>query len=200
MSEVADAVVRRLRAGPPTLGTGRLLCVDGPSGSGKTTLARHVVRRWRDTGQETVRVLHMDDLYPGWDGLEEGVEMLAGHVLAPLSRGATGRYRRWSWVRGRPAGWVEVAPVDLLVVEGCGAGAACPARTGVLVWLDAPAPLRLARGLARDGDGARERLERWHRAEAAHFARDRTRERADLRLETSDVPEAQASTGGRTRP
>ena len=43
-------------ARPPTLGRGRLLCVDGPAGSGKTTLADEVRAI---TGAP---VVHMDNL------------------------------------------------------------------------------------------------------------------------------------------
>ena len=62
-SETADRVVALALARPPTLGDGRLVCVDGPAGSGKTTLAAGIAAR---TGAP---VLHMDDLYPGWSGL-----------------------------------------------------------------------------------------------------------------------------------
>ena len=35
----AASVVTSVLAAPPTLGAGRLVCVDGPSGAGKSTLA-----------------------------------------------------------------------------------------------------------------------------------------------------------------
>ena len=40
--------------------------------------------------------------------------------------------------------------------------------------------LRLARGLARDGEALRDEWLRWAEREQAHFAADRTRERADV--------------------
>ena len=42
---------------------------------------------------------------------------------------------------------------------------------------------RLERGLARDGAAMRGRWEDWMREEALHFARERTAERADVRLD-----------------
>ena len=41
----ATRVVQHTLARPPTLGAGRLVCVDGPAGSGKTSLADAVARR-----------------------------------------------------------------------------------------------------------------------------------------------------------
>ena len=41
-SEVAGVVVDLALRRPPTLGDGRLVCIDGPAGSGKTTLAAEV--------------------------------------------------------------------------------------------------------------------------------------------------------------
>ncbi len=59
----AALVVQHALSRPPTLGAGRLVCVDGPAGSGKTSLADAVARR------TAAQVVHMDDLYGGWDGL-----------------------------------------------------------------------------------------------------------------------------------
>ncbi|NHC22022.1 4-amino-4-deoxy-L-arabinose transferase [Nocardioides sp. IC4_145] len=163
-----------VRSRPPTLGSGRLVCVDGPAGSGKTTLAGRI------GALAAAPVLHMDDLYDGWDGLPRVGEQL-DRLLLPLSRGETGTYRRYDWHAGAYAETVAVAPAPLLVLEGVGAGlAAYSSLVGVLVWVEAPAGLRLERGLARDGAEAEPHWRRWTVAEAAHFAADRTPERADL--------------------
>ena len=44
----ARDLVRTVLDAPPTLGAGRLVCVDGPAGSGKTTLAAALNRGFRD--------------------------------------------------------------------------------------------------------------------------------------------------------
>ncbi|MCR6033701.1 4-amino-4-deoxy-L-arabinose transferase [Nocardioides sp. zg-579] len=162
------------RSRPATLGGGRLVCIDGPAGSGKTTLAGRVA------ALADAAVVHLDDLYDGWDGLPRVGEQLAT-LLLPLARGEAGRYRRHDWDTGGWAETVVVAPAPLLVLEGVGAGsAAYAALATVLVWVEAPPALRLARGLGRDGHDAEPHWRRWTVAEAAHFAADRTRERADL--------------------
>jgi len=43
--------------------------------------------------------------------------------------------------------------------------------------------VRLARGLARDGVAEREHWAAWMADERSHFERERTRERADVRLD-----------------
>jgi uridine kinase len=161
---------------PATLGDGRLLCIDGPAGSGKSTLAE-AVAAGHGTG---ARVLHMDDLFPGWSGLPRIDEQL-DDLLTPLGQGRPGSYRRYDWLAGAFAETVTVDPAPLLVLEGVGSGASrfAPLQT-VLAWVEAPYDLRLARGLERDGDTFAPHWERWAADEQDLFARERTRERADL--------------------
>jgi hypothetical protein len=180
----AERVLAHCLASPPTLGGGRLLCLDGPSGAGKTTLAREVVRAARrQPAIGTVRRVCLDDLYPGWEGLAAGVAMVANELLPPLAQRRPGRYRRWDWQRGRPGVLVTVDPVDLLVLEGCGAGSQAYQRlVTTLVWLEADEPLALGRAVARDGPDMQRHLEDWQVRQRAHFARERPWERADLVL------------------
>lgn len=175
----AAAVLDLLEGRPPTLGDGRLLCVDGPAGSGKTTLAAEVARL-----SPGARVVHMDDLFEGWDGLPTVDAQLAG-LLRPLAEGRPGAYRRYDWIAGAFAETVSVEPVPLLVLEGVGAGSLDVADlVTVLVWVEAPHDVRMRRGIERDGDAFAPYWEAWATAEAEHFCRHRTRERADLTLTT----------------
>ncbi|MGZ4454286.1 MAG: hypothetical protein ACXVWX_15310, partial [Nocardioides sp.] len=65
--------------------------------------------------------------------------------------------------------------------EGVGAAALPVDPWAVLrVWVEVPEELRLARGVARDGEALRHEWLRWAALEQAHFAADGTRERADL--------------------
>jgi uridine kinase len=163
---------------PVTLGSGRLVCIDGPAGSGKSTLAHGI----RDLAG--CRVVAMDDLYPGWSGLPE-IDAQLESLLGPLSRDEPGTYRRYDWDAGRFAETVTVDPAPLLVLEGVGSGASRFAHVvTVLVWVEAPRDVRLQRGLARDGDTFAPHWERWAADEAALFARERTRQRADVVLST----------------
>ena len=108
----------------PLCGATKVVAIDGPSGAGKTDFAAGLARRITNA-----YILHMDDLYPGWDGLQQGVDELHEHVLAPLVRGEQAAYRRWDWEHGRYAGWQILPSADLLVVEGAGS-AARPGATG----------------------------------------------------------------------
>ena len=184
----ADVVALAL-ARPATLGSGRLVCIDGPAGSGKSTLAARVA----DLRPEA-RIVHLDDLYDGWDGLGRLTDQLAG-LLRPLATGRPGSYRRYDWEAGRYAETRHVSPGPLLVLEGVGAGSRDHADlTTVLVWVEAPHDVRMARGLARDGAHFAPHWERWATGEAEHFARHDTRSRADVCLDTTP-PGAQRRLG-----
>lgn len=164
---------------PATLDGGRLVCVDGPAGSGKSTLGEAVLHAGSAFG--TAALVHLDDLLDGWDGLDQVSRSLEQSVLRPLSEGRSGCFRRYDWHLAAFAEKHVVDPVDLLVVEGVGSGASSYASlVTALVWVEAPDDVRLARGIARDGEALRPQWERWMDAEAALFAREGTRERADL--------------------
>ena len=186
---VADDLVARALAEPPRLGPVRVVCVDGPAGSGKTTTAAALAASARATGVHAEDV-HLDDLYAGWSGLGGSLwPRLAAQVLEPLRRGRPGRFQRYDWAAARFDDWVDVPVPDLLVLEGCGSAPLAADPVAVLrVWVEAPDALRLERGLARDGADARPHWERWMRDEAAHFARERTRDRADVRLDAFGSP------------
>lgn len=174
VSAIADAVRHR----PPLLGSTRLVCVDGPAGSGKTTVTGALAAL---TGAE---VVHMDDLYAGWT-LTGGRARLAAAVLRPLACGEPGAYRPYDWPRGRFADEViGVAVTEVLVVEGCGSCApGFDPWTTLRIWVEAPRTLRLERGLARDGADFEPQWQSWQAMEDALFAREHTRERADLHVD-----------------
>ena len=107
-------------------------------------------------------------------------------LLRPLAGGGqSGRYRRFDWIEDAYAETVVVPPVPLLVLEGVGSGSLVVADlVTVLVWVEAAYDVRMRRGLERDGEAFAPYWEAWAVAEQEHFARHRTRERADLRLRT----------------
>jgi uridine kinase len=177
-STAAD-VVEHARSHPARLGPGRLVCVDGPAGTGKTSLAGQV------SGLTGAPVVHMDDLYPGWDGLFD-VEAEVLGLLRPLAEGAPGSYRRYDWESAAYRERHRVQPAPLLVLEGVGSwNRGWRDLVTTLVWVEAPAEVRLARGMARDGEAQRDHWLAWMADEDRLFAREGTRGCADLVLDTS---------------
>ena len=173
----ASRVAAALLAAPPGPGGTRVLAIDGPSGSGKTTLAGRVA------AELDAPVFHLEDVYPGWDGLEATVPRVVDWVLRPVAEGRPARYRRYDWAAGGYAEWHDVPAGPVLIVEGVASGAlACAPYLSLLVWVEAPDPVRYGRAMARDGDTYRPHWDRWDAQAAAHFAAQRTAERADLRL------------------
>lgn len=174
----AADVVALARERPPTLDRARLICVDGPAGSGKTTLAAGIAEL---TGAP---VVHLDDVYPGWDGLTR-IEKPVTTLLAELAEGRPGRYRRYDWYAGAYAEECVVEPTPLIVLDGVGAYHRAWAEwITVLVWVEAAPEVRRERGLARGGVGVTEHWDAWTRQEDALHRAEGTRERADLVLTT----------------
>jgi uridine kinase len=178
-SEVARLVVDLAMGRPATLGDGRLVCLDGPAGSGKTTLAAEVARLVAGA-----HVVHMDDLYAGWSGIDHAVTEQLDSILLPLAEGRPGRFRRFDWIADEFAEEHLVEPCPLLVLEGVGSGTRAHAGLcTVLVWVDAPRDLRMTRGIERDGEAFRVQWEAWAESEQVVFAREGTQARADVRVD-----------------
>ena len=181
--EAIAAALLAISKAQPRCGATKVVAIDGPSGAGKTdftaALAEHL---------PSAHVLHMDDMYPGWDGLEQAVADLHDQVLAPLARGERATFRRWDWEHDRYAEWHSLPATHLLVVDGVGSGAGRGAALeSVLVWVEADRDVRFRRGIERDGPSYLPHWERWAAHEEALFAFDRTRNRADLILDTTPL-------------
>jgi len=167
-------------------GSTKVIAIDGPSGAGKTDFAAALAERL-----PSAQLLHMDDLYPGWDGLEQAVADVHDQILAPLARGEQAAYRQWDWARDRYGEWHSLPATSLLLVEGVGSGAG-PGRqfTSALIWLEADRDVRFRRAFERDGESYLPHWQRWAAHEEALFAVDGTRRRADLIIDTSPSPTA----------
>jgi energy-coupling factor transporter ATP-binding protein EcfA2 len=174
------------RGMPARAGATRVLALDGRSGAGKTTLARALLGRAPEAA-----TVALDAVYPGWDGLVAGVNLVVEQVLAPLAAGRPAAVPHWDWRAHRPAGRSRLAAAPLLLLDGVGSGhpSAAEFRSG-LVWLDAPEAVRRERALARDGDGYAPHWQRWADQEAAYVAACRPDLAADLVLDADLVPDA----------
>lgn len=174
----ADRIAGWARSRPARAGGRRVLAVEGRSGSGKTTLAEAVAARLH------APLMHMDDLYAGWDGLADGVTAAHDWILLPLAEGRPAIWQRWDWAAGAYAESHRVPDADWLVLEGVGCGGRVlrPYLSG-LIWLECPAAVRKQRALARDGDVFAPHWERWARQEAAFYAAEAVRAHADLTIE-----------------
>ncbi len=177
---IADLVARAHTAAA-TVGQVCVIGIDGPAGSGKTTLADRLGTALPDAG-----VVHLDDLVPGWDGLAEAAGKLVTQILQPLSAGRDGRYESHDWIAGAAGPWRDVPAQRFVVVEGVSCGTRSAARhLGLLLFVEAPLALRYERGIARDGETFRPHWERWAAQEVQLFARERTRERAEVIIDGS---------------
>ena len=129
-----------------------VVTIDGYSGSGKSTLAAalaRLVNGWQ--------VLHLDDWYPGWDGLEAGAD-IARRIAADLREGRTSSYQAWDWERETTGATIRV-PLVPTIIEGCGA---IEAEADLAVWIADPGEEeRRHRALARDGQTYAPYWQRW---------------------------------------
>ena len=87
----AARVTRRVLAVPRQGRRVRVVSVEGHSGSGKSTVAERVRRELAESG-EPVATLTMEDLYPGWEGLERAPELLRTWVLEVLAAHTAGHH------------------------------------------------------------------------------------------------------------
>ena len=127
--------------------------------------------------------MSLEDLYGGWGGLERGIDLLVSEVLEPLSDGRAARVPRYNWVTAAWEAPLVLAPPEVLIVEGVGAGARrAAAYASLLVWMEEAASVRKKRALDRDGETFAPHWEAWAAQEEAILAREHTPDRADFTI------------------
>lgn len=158
-----------------------VVLIDGRAGSGKSTLAATVQSLLFKQGESLPRLVHMDDLYPGWDGLDAGSDYLLRFVLNPVARREVASWQVFDWALGERSEWREFRGGTPLLVEGCGAlSRAAVELADLSVWIEADEAVRHARWLERDGHAFDEQWAPWAAQELDFYARERSFEIADL--------------------
>ncbi len=158
LERVASLVEAR-PAGRPLV----LVGIGGRGGAGKTTLARSI---------PGAQVVSTDEF---WDGAGFEISRLRAEVVEPIARGVPAEYRAFSWeLQRRLAEPRLVRPEGVVVVEGvCALHTLLRPAYDLRIWVEAPRALRLERGIARDGEGARRIWEeQWLPAEDRYVRQD----------------------------
>lgn len=184
-ADLAACVLRR-GVGP------RVVAIDGGGGSGKSVFADRLARALAPLAEAVV--VSVDDFCRPADsrgtdphGLFD-LKRLRSEVLVPYRAGAAVAYHPFDWATERVSTEVRsVGCPEVLVLEGV--FALCRALgdgEAFGIWVDAPEDMRLARGLARDGESARDIwLNDWMRRENAYRQHERPDLRADIVVDTA---------------
>jgi uridine kinase len=149
--------------------------IGGRGGAGKSTLARQI---------PGAQIVGTDEF---WDGDGFDLDRLRAEVFEPLIAGHTVRYASWDWAARRAGGERTVSPHGIVVVEGvCALHRMFRDDYDVRAWVEAPYDVRLARGVARDGEEARQTwAERWMPSEDRYVERDDPMACADVLVDGS---------------
>lgn len=155
-----------------------LIGIDGRSGAGKTTLAGQLAEILSVT--RDVVIFRLEDLYPGWDGLEQGIGTYNESILPPLREGQDAYWTAWDWYTDSLSGPRLTRAAEIVILEGVGA---CnrDARLGldVSVWVELPEAQRRARALERDA-GYEPFWDRWSQQELIYLDEDPVWDCADI--------------------
>jgi len=159
-----------------------IITIDGVAGAGKTTLAEFMRAEYQE--RLSVQVVHMDDLYEGWDdpfGPALTAKMEA--IVAAHQRGETFTTRKYDWQKDEPGEEFAILPVDLLIIEGVGAGQRATQEVAeTKIWIDLEPIVGLRRVLARDGFQIEAEMLTFLEHQRAHHLEEGTRAAADFHL------------------
>ena len=156
-----------------------LIAIDGRAGAGKTTLATRFFDEL--SVDKTVAIIHMDDLYDGWNNaLDERLTKTLELIVNAHHNKVAFEIEIFNWNSMSFDSKEEINPVDILILEGVGAGQKVVRDAGAtLYWLDIDAEVGIQRVLNRDGNQIASQMKQWQISQETHFMRDKTRENAE---------------------
>ena len=173
MSALAEAI---LRSRSPNAMRTKIVAIDGRGGAGKSTLAERIASALGDAP-----IVQTDD-FASWENPFDWWPQCIEQVLRPLSEGGRAVYRRNRFNTREHGETVEIdGSPEIVVLEGVSASRlAFDSYLAFRIWVEAPAEIRLARGLERDGTAIEPQWRKWMEQEDAWIASEHPMERADL--------------------
>jgi uridine kinase len=159
-----------------------LYAIDGPAGAGKTTYAAQLEAEL--SVNATVKTIHMDDLYNGWDNaLSNALSEILDRISTAHLAGRECVIKKFNWSTMEFDSEEIITPTDFLIIEGVGAAQQIVRESGAITyWLDIEPEIGLQRVLARDGAHIEVQMRQWQIDQDKHFARDETRENCEFKL------------------
>ncbi len=169
-----------------------IVLVDGRAGAGKRSVAEQLRHKVFRELEPSPRLVTMEELYEGWDGLEAGSLYLLQSILRPLQQGLDANWQVWDWgtsARGRDIepgnGWRSFAGGNVLIVEGCGSISRETAPLANLrVWIESSGAARKARYSERDGGKFDDQWLNWASQEDQFIQIHKPKDLADWIVET----------------
>jgi uridine kinase len=160
-----------------------IILIDGRAGSGKSTFAETLQQQLFRDGESAPRVIHMDNIFEGWDGLALGSDYMVRFILQPLARRETASWQDWSWVKNQRSSWREFSGGTPLIVEGCGSlTERSKEHADISIWLEASEETRRERWIQRERH--LEKFDFWAAQELDFYAREKSQSLADLVIRT----------------
>jgi uridine kinase len=159
-----------------------LLAIDGPAGSGKTTLAAKLQSEYQLAS--TVEVIHMDDLYNGWEqALSNDLTAKLSEIIQAHKDGKNFYIQRFNWATMEYGEAELIQSTKVLILEGVGAAQKVVRDAGAKTyWIETTPEIGLQRVLDRDGGHLRDLMLTWQSYQDLHFKVDKTAENCDVKL------------------
>lgn len=161
-----------------------IFAIDGPAGAGKTTLASTISLALSPHISTTV--IHMDQLYPGWDGAL-GAELTKTLTWLTACHKAKKPllFSSFNWMSNEFDSPKSHPSTHLLILEGvASAQIAIEESLATSIWLDLDPTIGYQRVIDRDGENISQEMKQWLLIQEQHFAADRTKERCEFLLST----------------
>jgi uridine kinase len=161
-----------------------IITIDGPAGAGKTTLASHLSASLGT--YFSTSVIHMDDLYNGWDDPFSApfIEALKT-ITESHAKKKSYAIPQYDWASGEYGTAKSFQPTQLLILEGVGSSTSQIRHVvSASIWIDIKPEVGLQRVLTRDGTSIATEMQQWLKTQETFFAAEKSAELADFALTT----------------
>ena len=171
---------------------GRLpvVLIDGRAGAGKSLFAKELSDAYFKLDNQAARIIAMDDLYPGWEGLALGSIYLHTNILRPLAQSKAATWQVWDWSKNQRGandavnGHREFSGGTALIVEGCGAISRLTSELADLtIWIEADSEVRRTRFNLRDSGKFDGYFSIWSAQEDEFYQKEKSQQLAQIVIE-----------------